>query len=210
MTGRTTFRRTTVNVVIVIASHSPQSPESASSGLGVYPDEAVCTCQPVPSKGKHDGRQNHGDDSDHYRQRHTELDVVHECVPARTKDHQVRLVTHWRDETAGGPDHQGHGKGHEAHPEAAGQDQCDGVHEGRRSDVGDEGVHDDAADEEVEELSEKLQNLKINFKNLEIIEECIFYPPEFLHKQLYSPKTDIYYFGILIYLLLLTFTLFFL
>ncbi len=41
--------------------------------------------------------------------------------------------------------------------------------------------------------------IKANFKDLDILEDGIFYPPEFLQKQRVSPQADIYSFGVLLY-----------
>jgi len=47
-----------------------------------------------------------------------------------------------------------------------------------------------------------IEIFKVNWKSLQVIEDCIFYPPEFILDQIYDHYSDIYSYGVLVYHLL--------
>jgi eukaryotic-like serine/threonine-protein kinase len=47
-----------------------------------------------------------------------------------------------------------------------------------------------------------IQVMKSHWNDFQLIEDCIFYPPEFLKDQTYTTSSDVYSFGVLLYFLL--------
>lgn len=57
-------------------------------------------------------------------------------------------------------------------------------------------------DVKIAKIDISLAIIKSNFDTFDVIEECIFYPPEFLLTTQYNTRSDVYSFGVLLYFLL--------